>query len=423
MEKVKVDLPERVEKRFVVSNQDFIKKLLEIAEEISFSDKKYIQTVYFNNEEYVVPLTSSIKARTYLQGPQEHPTLLYDSEYFIDFKEAKDKYRRIKERVKTNLKDGLKIINKNFKLQVRPFVIVEYFRRHFVPKNGENTRITVDSQLRYFYLTDKKEVIELGKEDYNRIEIKSKEQDNQIALKAEELLKEAGAVSVISKKFMAYNLLRGYIEKNNGNKIYKELPGIEIEAKLELEGEDPFLEIKNLFREKNVSGFILPPHFPFTLVSGSLNRYYQDKKGVFKAMFRGNEARIIRKGKSEIVKDSYNLNCILRREENKGEMIPANSEIFKNSKFLGELYRGRKAFWVDKPETKRTYHISLDRCSSDFGELYELEIEFTGNYSDVKTNSEEEIIEDIAFLTKFILERFPQLKKSQLTKENWLLSK
>lgn len=418
MEKVQVDLPARIEKRFILPNSaDFVRELLRTSEEVRFSDRTCVQTIYLNNDEHEVPLSSSLKARLYIPDLKNHPTIR-DSEYFIDVKEATSKHHRKKERTRMKLADAVRILSDGFKLPLRPFVAVEYSRRHFRP-NGTNTRITVDGQLKYFRLTEKGEFVDIGKEDYDRVEIKSGE--NGGAQRTEDLLIASRAIPVISKKFVAYNFLRAFLEAKYGNRIYKELPGIEIESKLELIAKDPLFEIKDLFRQGEVPGFILPPQFPFTVVSGSLNRYYQDERGVFKAMFRGNTARIIRKGKIEVVKDPYNLNCILRREEHKGESISTDSAILKTSRVLGELYRDRKAFWVDKPTTGRTYHLSLDRCSSDFGELYELEIEFAGNYNDVRATSEKEMIEDIAFLTKFMLERFPGLKVSQLTKENWLL--
>jgi len=80
----------------------------------------------------------------------------------------------------------------------------------------------------------------------------------------------------------------------------------------------------------------------------------------------------------------------------------------------------RKAFWVENQQTSKFYHISLDCCLGLPGTLYEIEIEYTGRYINSETTREEEIIEDIARLTRTLIEKFPKLKPSQLTKQDWL---
>jgi hypothetical protein len=84
----------------------------------------------------------------------------------------------------------------------------------------------------------------------------------------------------------------------------------------------------------------------------------------------------------------------------------------------------RKAFWVKNQKSNRIYHISLDCCLGLPGELYQVEVEYTGKYgkknekSDVK---EEEIIDDIAKITKSLIDKFPSLKPSTKTKKRWLI--
>ncbi len=84
----------------------------------------------------------------------------------------------------------------------------------------------------------------------------------------------------------------------------------------------------------------------------------------------------------------------------------------------------RKAFWVDNLKTGRTYHISLDCCIGPPGILYETEVEYTGRYigsgNTKQDEAEKEIIEDIAKITKILIEKFPELKPSELTKQKWL---
>jgi len=71
----------------------------------------------------------------------------------------------------------------------------------------------------------------------------------------------------------------------------------------------------------------LPPHFPYTFESASINRYYRDDEGLFKAMLRRNEAEIVKKSNVEVAKDPFGLNCILKREEIKGNIVPIDSEM------------------------------------------------------------------------------------------------
>ena len=110
------------------------------------------------------------------------------------------------------------------------------------------------------------------------------------------------------------------------------------------------------------------------------------------------------------------MNCILRRKEQKSERIPITPEILANATMLGEL-SGERAFWVDNAHNGRIYHLSTDRCINGSGEFCELEIEFVGSKRSTGNASEVEIVGDIAFLSKFMLDRFPQLRPSTLTKE------
>lgn len=427
MEKqVVVDLPERIEKRFLVFDREsFLKKIEPYFERIFFSENEFVQTIYFNNEEHVVPFGFSIKARRYLQKPVDFFSLL-EGKYFLDLKKGIGENKE-KIRFEVSLEEAARIVNEQFKFsdkQLRRYVAVEYLRNHFVPKNSDGMRITVDDNASYFFFPDSdSNGIEIGKESgFCRVEIKSSGKNNAFFPIAEKILSECNAIPIISKKFTAYNFLGIYLAKTFGKKFRKELKNCEIESKMELESENVFHKIKKFFENGN-SNFRLPVHFPFTFSSASINRYYKQGGEVFKAMFRGKDIEIVRKKKTEFVGNKLGLNCILKREEMKGEIVPINSELISSAELLGELYRMRKAFWIVNSNNNRFYHITLDCCVGRSGTMHELEVEYTGVYSEYSENimaNEAEIVNDIAEITQILLDNFPELKPSTLTKQEWL---
>lgn len=424
-DKIKIDLPTRIEKRYIISSsENFLDRISPYVERKRFSANEYVQTIYFNNDEHVVPFEFSIKARRYLPNLPDFP-VLDDGVYFLDLKKGKGNDKQ-KIRLEATLKEITKIVNERYsfsEIPLRPYVLVEYLRHHYIPKNTKNIRLTLDTNLRYFFFPpNQKKGVEIGKEDgYTRLEIKERTPNKSFDSLIGEILREINAFPVISKKFTAYNFLGLHHIKTSSKPFHKELKGYEIESKLETNSEEIFQKIKQFFKE-NKSNFRLPSHFPYTFESASINRYYRNNEGSFKAMLRRNEAEIVKKSNTEVVKDPYRLNCILKRKETKGNIVPINSEILSSAKLQGELYRMRKAFWVENQQTSRFYHLSLDCCLGLPGTLYEVEVEYTGRYTDSegRQDAQEEIIKDIAKITQTLIEKFPEVKPSQLTKKDWL---
>ena len=106
-----------------------------------------------------------------------------------------------------------------------------------------------------------------------------------------------------------------------------------------------------------------------------------------------------------------------KEEKNKS---PIESLNLNDSVFLSSLERIRKIFWVENLATRRLYHISLDYCNTSQDSLYQMEIEYTGTYVKRESVSEQEIVDDIAILTHLIMKRFPELKRTTLSKQEWL---
>lgn len=355
--------------------------------------------------------------------PKFSDSIVLDNDiYFLDLKRGKGENKE-KTRLEVTLEEATKIASELYpfsEIPLRPYTLVEYFRQHYIPKNMENTRLTLDNDLRYFFFPlNKREAVETGREDnYTILEIKEEKPDKNFNDLMMEMLREVNAFPIISKKFMAYNLLGLYHIKTSGKPLYKELKDYELESKLEVDIEECFQRIKQFFEEGN-SDFKLPSHFPYTIESASINRYYRNDQGLFKAMLRRSEAEIVRKGNIEVVKDELGLDCIIKRKETKGNIVPIDSQMMASAQLQGELLRMRKAFWVNNPQTLRSYHISLDCCLGLPGMLHEVEVEYVGRHIDSETN-EEEIIMDVTNLTSLLIEKFPELKPSRLTKQDWL---
>ena len=96
--------------------------------------------------------------------------------------------------------------------------------------------VTVDTDLRYFQVTRQGIFVELRADKEDRVEIRSEQEVARLSKAVEWLLADSGAIPTVSKESTAYNLFGSFIKTTYGGKIYKELPGIEIESKLEFEG-------------------------------------------------------------------------------------------------------------------------------------------------------------------------------------------
>ena len=422
MRNITLDLPRRIERRFIIpSSAQFLDRVSPYVERKRFSDNRVVQTIYFNTDEHIVPFEMSLKARRYLPGFPAHPSL-EDDTYFLDLKTTENEYKQ-KVRLETTLEEATEIVNGKFpfsEIPLRPYVLVHYSREHYVPNSSSKIRLTLDKDLRFFFFPpNQREAVEIGgEEDYVRIEIKEEEPDDVFDKVMREILTEISAFPTISKKFSAYNSLGLHRARTSGRPFHKELKDCEIESKLEADSEEVFHRVKQFFSDGH-SDFKLS-HFPYTFESASINRYYRNNSGLFKALFRGKNAHIVTKGKVEVMRNKFGLDCILKREELKGKDMPLSPDVVASAQLLGELHRMRKAFWIENPRTTRFYHVSLDCCHGSPGTLYEMEIEYTGRYTDFGKTREEEIIEDIAEITKTLVDKFPELRPSQLTKQGWL---
>lgn len=434
-----VDLPKRSELRFVLPQEQasHILQLLESEfEPISYSDRGVTRTIYFNNQEHEIPWGFSLKARQYFHG-RSNPGGTLDPEevYLIEVKETISETERSKRRHQMTLSEATdflhQIIPSTLSRPVRPYILDEYNRQHFIPKGirpGE-ARVTVDLAPTYFLIDEVGSLQSLGEEPSVRVEVKAAPgfQSTAIDILLQNL-DRLGGRPVISKKSSVYNL---------EGRPTKELSEVEIESKLAISNFDPY-GLFNIIAAQMRAGmgdFFISDEFPFIAESGSINSYYLSKEsgdeGV-KFLARPTVARAVLKSETEIVDDPYELGCVLIRRETKGEHFPlaagSYSQILErlgrqDHQLIGELERLRKAFWARSRKTQRVYHVSIDRCRANSHLLYQIEVEYTGTKGRAEDRPLEAITQEVADLTRTLLAAYPEsLKPTTLTKLAWLKS-
>jgi hypothetical protein len=424
---IKTDLPERKEERYIPFSPNFIDLLKRDLKRHKFSDNEIVQTIYFSNNDHSLPFLLTLKTRRYLPDKDKLAPKTFRGKWFFDIKERRDD-KKYKTRIKTTLKDALDIANKKYGKKImplRPFFMLKYKRQHYVysDEKGVYARFSTDTNTRYFYFDDKqKKPVLIGIEPYPRLEIKTKGNSKKLTELIGKLKSDLNVIPVISKKGQAYNLLCKHMLKKDGMGFLKEVKECEIELKLESRTDSVFPLVFNAFKSGKYA-YKIPDHFKHVFESSSINQYYKNAKESFKVLLRPDNMSVVRKGKVKMCSNAENLKCILKRSEIKQRLKNIQPEILRKGILRGELYRYRKAFWVENPETRRIYHISLDICQSSDKKLYEMEVEYTGRFAaSIQPNvNEQEIIDDIAKITKILLSLSGDLKESTLTKREWLL--
>ena len=434
-----------------------MRRLSKLLTPISFSEKPFNQTLYLNNDELSVPWNISFKARRYVAEPAD--TLIIDTkeQFSCEMKkrESEGGPGREKIKIRSTLSDfcrwaalQLSEIAKDFPL--RPYILTQYRRRHFVSPENKGIRVTVDTEMAYGFLPEDQPFIWLSREKGLRVEIKTDSETTNIALCANviELLQKHGALPVISKKDQVYNFHAKYLDQFS-SKLQKELVNTEIEAKFLIEHPRPhilFLGLKNAFRQGEFPDFFLDP-YPFTQIKASVNFYWTRFKngkateGV-KLLHKGLMFRAITKTETRILEDSHGLKCLMARQEEKGkrleysrenleQVLAQYAEKFGALALQGYLFRHRLSFWPENRKSGRFYHLTVDRCTKDGKILYQLEIEYVGRKLDqpFDANPQEEILKDLDNLSWAVYQfsnknasfSHPVLLPSQLTKLEWLI--
>lgn len=444
----------RTEQRFFISQSEselLLTELLKLLDEVSFSDRPYSQTVYIGDDEFLVPWGISLKARRYLPCQLEkvtfEPTTTFNCE--IKAEESAGSQGRIKEKRSLTISDFINWIKISLKITeaIRPHVLTQYHRRHFT-RPSMNLRLTFDTEIRYGYFLPEGQFIWTGDENGSRIEIKVDEQafGSQVYGQILAILEHHGAMPVISKKEQAYNFQGAYLD-GFSCKPQKEITGVEIEAKFEVNQshyQKLLADLKNGFLAGVFPGLYIADDYPYTQATTSINHYWskaisgQPSDGV-KLLFRVGNFSVVTKADTIVIPDPHQLGCILKRTEKKSQVYPHTNQalreiieyytnLFGPLEYCGFVYRQRRAFWPETIKEGRIYHLSIDRCITPRGLLYQLELEYVGRRPgdwQVSSSTEEKIIAELGELAWAIYNWVNRggdvLMPSRLTKFEWLV--
>jgi hypothetical protein len=446
----------RLEQRFMVPEAEaalVLNKLGQIMAPVSYSERQFNQTIYVNDDELSVPWGISLKARRYITKPDGTiiigPSDLFNCE--LKWEETAGGAGRIKTKFSLTLPDFCLLAAKQLtdiigqQVSLRPHILIQYRRCHFIPRDNAEMRVTADQEMEYGFFPLGQPMVRLGQEKGLRVEIKMDKNKNSSAYKeVVDLMCQRGAVPTISKKNQAYNFHAKYLDQF-GTKLHKELAGTEIESKFSVSHPRPyafFMELKKAFLRGEFPDFFLDP-YPYTKAGTSINFYWTRlEKGKMvegiKLLYRGQQFRIVTKAQTQILPDEFGLSCVMKRHEEKGERFDLSFENLKNvlaqytEKFgqltpQGHLLRSRLALWPENKKSGRVYHLNLDRCVKDDEVFYQLELEYVGRRPEVKQTNvdpERKIIKELCGLSwsvyLFANRQAQVLLPSQTTKLEWL---
>ena len=379
-------------------------------------------TIYFNNSEHEVPFGVSVRGRRY-SSHEFDGNLSHDGEWIFDVKRdfIYPPFRLTKKESQAlTLKEIMQKVSTDAicgnASQLFPYCADSYRRKHFQVGNDEDFLITVDDNIKYYFFEQPLQAIPIGEEGSVRMEIKvplsrmGSKEFNTI----QRILNEKGAEPTISRQDMLYNLITAHIcSKANA---YHNRSDTEIEAKLSLTGDDQsvFQMIKDDFMHGLLPGFSIPDTFSYTLEGGGLQRYITGLEGKsLRLSIRGGSKSVTSKGISKVEDDNFGLRCIVKRSEIEEQF---NDSLLSLPSMM--LYKKRKEFVVRNNTTGTSYCISMDRCTSGYKELYQIEVE--GLLLAPSNDEEKKLVNDIACLAKILIWRYPELKPTALSKFEWL---
>lgn len=413
----------RKEDRYLIDLQDlgkFRKEIGKISTPKIFPSN-YNHTIYFNNQDHEVPFEVSVKGRRYSPEPF-NGQLGLDGKWILEIKQDSVKNRfRLREKIRTEL--GLEEILMKLKkdsfikffplaFNLEPYVVDSCRREHHLINNEEDFRITIDDDLGYSFF-DGKKVVYLGKEDFARVEIKippcflDSEEKNKIS----DLIIKYHLIPVISKKDSAYNLLGKYLRSKSSKKIPESDTEMEAKFLLGKEQQYVFNSIKRDFEKGDIEGFAICKEIPHVFEDGRLHYYIPPFDAGIRLGLKGKSKTITLKENSETIKGD--LIEIVKRKETKPDLSIAILE-------STPICRKRKYFVTENLETNNSYSITVDRCTFEDKELFQMEIE--GLLFSPSKFEENRVVKDICYIGKKLITKYPFLKPTSLTKRDWFVS-
>lgn len=416
-------------------------------EEVRYSDRNITQTIYFNNNYYVLPIGISLKVRRYISQPDKIIKINSKLKYIFEEKTSHYVNNRFTRKKKRQKLTGLQILKKfkrvnlhkimcsfeknkqkipdSFsKIRFKPCFATQYYRKHFTDTNKENIRVTIDQNIEYFRFNNEENTGKLvHTEDFIHIKIKLSDiKSDGLYAKLQAGLEALKAIPARSKKSNVLNIMHKYRPKVA---FVKEIKNKELEIKFNIKKINScliFLKLRAFFEMTN-DDFVIAQKYNYSHDNNAEHVYYKNGKFIEKLSVSNNFFKTTKKG--DYISDG------ISRVEKSTKFTKfydiEEIEIPKN-KIIGRLYRIKKTFWVVNKKTQRFYHVAVDRSYSGNHTLEQLELEYTGSYKKLKTSAksaENEIKEELKLLQKIVLNNLEiskHLTPTQTTKLSWLLS-
>jgi len=419
------DLLIREELRYLCdSPQEFISLIHRFFTQTRFSENDSIETIYFDNDEHVLPFIASARARRYCTSTCELPALNND-QYFLEFK-VSDGTTKSKERSEDSLERATEIANERplaLRGLLRPYVAIQYHRNHYVPRRGTGMRVTVDTDIRYFFFPQgEKNAVAIGQENhFGRVEIKDAGSHPHLRTTLSQALDRTHSIPIISKHFTAYRFLHTYRRTHFPRAPVNEFPTQKIKTKLEAPGlsERLFHPARDIFTNNTSMTHTICPTYPYVAESARIHRYHLINDHVVKALVRGNRVSIITPTHNTQEYEQRGHLLILNRSQRTEFSHLRECASILSSPLAAEIESKKKMFWLSNRLSGRMYRIALDRSTHETDALYQIEIEYQGATAPVDP-SLDAIAHDIETIAQRLTAIDPGLTYSQRTKSQWL---
>ncbi|MBN2122644.1 hypothetical protein JW721_06360 [Candidatus Micrarchaeota archaeon] len=406
MKRVTVDLPHRVERRYLVPKSAGFPGKNPLFERLRFSDRERVQNVYFGNGKGGLPFNKTIKARRYLKGPSDPGILERGARFFLDVKEKEGRHNR-KERFAEDTLGNLGEFANGYCAGLRPYFLAEYSRKHYSLKGIKGVRVTVDDGLVYSFLPREGAGIMLGREEgFLRVEVKM---DGADAGRGEVIRNVFGSMPhyrAISKKGVGLTLVSAYREALSPLHLENEFPGVRIKSRMGALGEEILEDARRLFLVGVGRFKVLGDPWRVGVESFMREYWIGENEREFETRRVYADTKVFSRGPSLTIADSRFLGCISKRWKGEPRILPIDAPLFAESSQLGGFHEAGKYFYITNSETGRAYAVSLSACSSKGRALHQLEVSYAGTQGvpQERRKAEDSVISDLEHITEALLD-------------------
>lgn len=277
-------------------------------------------------------------------------------------------------------------------LVLRPFFLVEYQRERFTKTVGDKKNVlSVDSAVNFYAMpaaTDAHRQKEhLGQLQGIIAEYKETTEDPAFQWQLTKTLARSNAVRFYGKKGEALNLIQR-LRSTDAPPITNELPGYEMEAKMDLMSDVPHVTqfVGDLFThfDTDHSQFVITPGFRYVNSQSTMATYLTDPQDAAREgkLLVGLEAKFASK---KIVEQDEQTGLFVRTED-KGERFEYDRskarQALEGMIVGGKTQRIRRAFYISSRASDRVYKVSVDfnwRLPVQDNRFFsQVEVEYTG---------------------------------------------